>query len=137
MIQESGVCKFRGCDAPSTVEGYCTFHYNIVNSQEQKNTLNQILGQMLQMNQRLEQVEGKLDNTSIVKDVSSKPTQPSTAPIQPTSVKKTEIKKKDTRQTSIFIPNLDSIGSANIVDVRSDTSQKDVAAVANQLKNKS
>ena len=121
-VHISGMCKFKNCDKPSIIEGFCTFHYNLVNQQKSNLVLSELVSIMKNVYEKLDDIENKFDNLQpVTTSVSKNPNQ-------------TITKKREIESSSVFIPKIDlPDNEININNLKTEQTKRDIRKIANQL----
>ena len=124
-IHKSGECKFKDCDKPSIMEGYCSFHYQLINQQKNVQIMSQMVNLLSSMNDRLSQIESNLQISS----VESKPYVDQNIDSNLTN----NIKRRN--ESVGFIPSINTDISANVElkNLKTDQTKRDILQIANKL----
>lgn len=130
-IHLSGICKMEKCDKPSVADGYCAFHYNIEKQKENSKLQSMMVNLLISMDDRLTNIEEKLaDQQVVTREVVQKENTE-----LPKDVEERISKPKRERISSVFVPSIGTPdGSANIKDVKTSQTKKDVRHLASQLR---
>ncbi len=158
----AGICKFKNCDSPSVLNGYCKFHYDILHRQQNQELMERILCQLSELNNRLLIVENITGiyhprpyhhlhhHTSPYHHHhhshhphhhphhphhecechSNQNEYDTTSCVVPT---KHHIIKKTIKEENCFIPNINQISTAVIVDIKSAQCHKNTQEIIEHL----
>lgn len=122
-VHISGQCKFKDCDKPSVIEGYCAFHYNLINQQRTNNIMNTMIELLGTVNSRLINIEDKLQNNSTISYDNQ---------VKPNSAVNNSIIKQQP-PTSLFIPSTIIEGDVDIKGLKTKQIKRNIKDIANQL----
>lgn len=123
-IHRSGECKFKDCDKPSIMEGYCSFHYQLINQQKNFQVMSRMVELLGSMNERLGHIEDNLQMP-----ISKNETIPD-------EIITNNITKKKVSSVG-FIPSINTDITSNVEmrNLKTDQTKRDIMQIANKLNN--
>jgi len=123
-IHRSGECKFKDCDKPSVIEGYCSFHYQLISQQRNVQVMSRMVELLGSMNDRLGYIENNLHIQLPIND--------NIIPEETINVNNITRKK----ESSVgFIPSINTDISSNVQmkNLKTDQTKRDILLIANKL----